>query len=173
VTFLVGDQDLGNAKTTSQAFGTGGSGIYVAAGYVAAATGTATSAWIKADATGLSELKVAIYDSTNALIGVTSAQLGSGSGIDGWNELTGLSVAISSGQTYRLMILAEFNAVMYFDAADTFNNWLAETTTAVWPTAPASIASGVASLDEKRFAIYLDGTTSATVRRNMSLLGAG
>jgi hypothetical protein len=157
---LVGDNDPGNAKTTNQAFGSGGELLYVAAGYVAVASGTATSAWIKANASGLAEYKVAVYNSSGVLLGATSAQLGAGSGVDGWNELTGLSIPITAGQTYFLGVIAEFAASLYIDSADTFNNWLRISNTSVWPTAPSDL-SATSVLNEKRFPVYLDGTVSS------------
>lgn len=155
---------VGDSSTYATAKGlTNSVARYVAAGYVAQFSGSATSAFVRAlDWAGLttSRIKVIVFNSLGAQIG-TSDEI-TVPIVLGWASATfTTAVPIVSGQTYYLAVLVNSGTVDWYSDANTFLGIDCAGTYTYASPAGATFAGSTANIGNS--GVYLDGTVSSAV----------
>lgn len=149
---------------------------YSCAGFVAAATGTATEAYIRIQNLYLTTaVKVLVFSSAGSLLATATIS----SPATGWNHAAlSSSLSITSGTTYILGFIA-YPSNQYFGMYHDGTSWnIATNQTGDYTTPPSTItpiADGNGDYNMGKPSIYLDGSTGggATLASRLSLLGVG
>lgn len=172
MTLLVGLDGAGWTPTDTNTASNGGSAIWRAAGHVAVASGTASSAKVYiADWVAASAGRIYVYSAADALL-ATSAALAD---TDGTGLLTAaLSLAITLGVTYKLVFRPDIGyPVLRTNSAGGTFACDQHVMAATFPTGDATLTTGTSTASQD-FIIWLDGTAGGggSVPRAM-LLGVG
>jgi len=168
--FLVGQQGAGFANAGVQS--SGGDSTWVddvsssGTGYVAVASGTASSVWVNISAwSTATALKIAVYSSARALLGVSDPFTTSDTGL----VSKPISCSIVSGNAYFLVAIPNSGYVDLVAGNSAFAGGASQALTS-YASPPSTLPAAVTTIGREAV-IWLDGGSSPVPR--MLLQGVG